>query len=425
MVDTTLNGQSFILKDVPAFKQKMLNWLKPFGIFCYLDNQGYAIAPQQVECLVAVGVRAFAQGDDLKVAENFFDKKRWLFGHLSYEVNNRLHQIPSGKKDQLEFPLFYFFEPQIVLEIKADCLIIHAPDPQKIFEEITCFSLAEEEYKNNLRGPQPVLSKEEYIQKVIELQAHILRGDCYEVNFCQAFFSGDTAIDPFSVFQKLMHVSPNPFSAFYRLHDKYLLCASPERFLMKKGQRLISQPIKGTAKRNLSSAEGDEKLKQGLRNSQKERAENVMVTDLVRNDLSRVCKEESVKVEELFGIYSFPQVHQMISSVSGEMKENVSFLEIMQATFPMGSMTGAPKHRVMQLIDEYEPCARGIFSGSVGYIKPDGDFDLAVVIRSLMYNERKKLLSYQVGSAITFYSDAEEEWEECMLKAEAIRKALT
>ena len=183
--------------------------------------------------------------------------------------------------------------------------------------------------------------------------------------------------------------------------------------------------MKGTIKRALSNEQEDEKLKEALRQNPKEQSENVMVVDLVRNDLTKVCKEYSVKVEELFGVYSFPQVHQMVSTISGELKDNISFSEIIAATFPMGSMTGAPKHSVMQLIDEYEPSARGIFSGSVGYIRPDGDFDFNVVIRSIMYNHSKNYLSYQVGSGITFYSDAEKEWEECMLKADAIKQVLT
>ncbi|MGZ3851130.1 MAG: chorismate-binding protein, partial [Flavisolibacter sp.] len=168
----------------------------------------------------------------------------------------------------------------------------------------------------------------------------------------------------------------------------------------------------------------DRELAHALRNSQKDQSENVMVVDLVRNDLARICREASVKVEELFGIYSFPQVHQMISTVSGRLKEGTGFSRILEATFPMGSMTGAPKHRVMELIDAYEERARGIFSGSVGYVSPEGDFDFNVVIRSIMYNARDHYLSYQVGSGITFYSEPEKEWEECLLKAAAIKKVL-
>jgi len=222
-----------------------------------------------------------------------------------------------------------------------------------------------------------------------------------------------------------MEISPNPFSAFYRLADRFLLCASPERFLSRKGNKLVSQPIKGTAKRDFSGESEDEKRKEDLRRSMKEQAENVMVVDLVRNDLTRICRDGTVKVDELFGVYSFPQVHQMISTISGELKENISFSQILEASFPMGSMTGAPKLSVMKLIDAYEISARGIFSGSVGYKRPNNDFDFNVVIRSILYNQTKQYLSYQVGSGITFYSEAEKEWEECMLKAEAIRKVLS
>ena len=269
-----------------------------------------------------------------------------------------------------------------------------------------------------------LLSKEEYIGKINKLKWHIQRGDCYEINFCQEFYAENAEIEPHRVFSELMKVSPNPFSAFYRLNDKYLLCASPERFLLKKNNQLVSQPIKGTMKRNLQDRRVDEALKKELRESPKEQSENVMVVDLVRNDLSRICEEGSVKVEELFGIYSFPQVHQMISTITGDLKKDMGLLQILNAVFPMGSMTGAPKHRVMELIDEYESQSRGIFSGSVGYISSEGDFDFNVVIRSIMYNSSEKYLSYQVGSGITFYSNAENEWEECLLKAEAIKKVL-
>jgi para-aminobenzoate synthetase component I len=229
-------------------------------------------------------------------------------------------------------------------------------------------------------------------------------------------------MDPLVIYKKLSEISPNPFSALYRLNDKWLICASPERFLKKERRKILSQPIKGTAKRIQDDKFRDEKSKADLFQSDKDRSENVMVVDLVRNDLSKVCIEGSVKVDELFGIYSFPQVHQMISTVSGELKSNISFTNILGATFPMGSMTGAPKKRVMELIEKYEKTKRGIFSGAVGYISTNSDFDFNVVIRSIMYNSSNKYLSFQTGSAITFYSDPEKEWDECMLKAEAMKK---
>ena len=231
-------------------------------------------------------------------------------------------------------------------------------------------------------------------------------------------------IDPLEIYLKLSELSPNPFAAFYKLHDKYLLCSSPERYLKKVGDKIFSQPIKGTSKRDLINATEDEKNKKDLAVNKKEISENVMVVDLVRNDLSRVCVEGSVKVDELFGLYTFPQVHQMISTVSGIINKDVTLADILKATFPMGSMTGAPKKSVMQLIERYEKTKRGLFSGAIGYINPDGDFDFNVVIRSLLYNSTNKYVSMQAGSAITFYSEAEKEYEECLLKMEAMKKVL-
>jgi para-aminobenzoate synthetase component 1 len=183
--------------------------------------------------------------------------------------------------------------------------------------------------------------------------------------------------------------------------------------------------MKGTAGRDLMDSANDEALKKVLESSAKEQAENVMIVDLVRNDLSKVCTDGTVKVDELFKIYSFPQVHQMISTISGELDPSVNFSDIVKATFPMGSMTGAPKRRVIELTEQYEVSSRGIYSGAVGYFTPEDDFDFNVVIRSLMYNKSTRYLSYHVGSGITFYSDPEKEWEECLLKAEGIKKVLT
>ena len=422
---TSLKSCTFPIADISGLKKKVLNWLRPFSTFCFLDNQQYSIAPHSAECLVAAGVRQWVSGDDIRVADDLFLKEQWLFGHLSYALKDNLHSLPSGKEDRVGFPPYYFFSPLVVMELKDSVITIHAADPEHVFAQLMEQPDQKREAALSIAEPMPVLSREEYIAKIRYLQADILRGDCYEINFCQEFFATGVELEPFAVFENLMDVSPNPFSAFYRLENSYLLCASPERFLAKRGSRLISQPIKGTSRRDTENPGNDETLRDAMKKSQKEQSENVMIVDLVRNDLTQVCKPASVQVDELFGIYTFPQVHQMISTVSGELAEDTPFSAIIEATFPMGSMTGAPKRSVMKLIDETEPSARGIFSGSVGYKAPNGDFDFNVVIRSVMYNQRSGYLSYQVGSGITFYSDAEKEWEECMLKAEAIKKVLT
>jgi para-aminobenzoate synthetase component 1 len=271
---------------------------------------------------------------------------------------------------------------------------------------------------------QPRLSREEYLERVEALRRHIRQGDCYEINFCLEYFASARGIDPTALYRQLSRLSPNPFAAYYKSGHSHLVCASPERFIQKMGSHIISQPIKGTSPRHPGDREEDLRSRVQLRQSAKDRSENVMVVDLVRNDLSRVCMRGSVKVEELYGVYAYPQVYQMISTVGGELDPTTGFADIVAATFPMGSMTGAPKHRVMELIDRYEPSNRGLFSGAVGYIDPSGDFDFNVVIRSLFYNDLTGYLSFFAGSGITWYSQPEMEYEECLLKARAMMRVL-
>lgn len=403
----------------------MLDWASRFDIFCFLDNAQYAIEPHGFEVILAAGESTALSSDNLKDIDHFIAQShKAVFGHLSYELKRILHQMPSGKVDSIGFPLFYFFNPQYLLSIQDNQLVIEAEEPDLIYMEIM-----EQQSIKRVLSSTPIairqrLTREDYLDKIKSLQDHIVRGDCYEINFCQEFYAENVIIDPIEAFLRLITISPNPFSCLYKLNEHVLICASPERFLTGKGNKLISQPIKGTIKRDLSDGKADQKLKDELQHSAKDQSENVMVVDMVRNDLSKVCINGSVHVDELFGIYSYPQVHQMISTISGIKRPGTTFSEIIEATFPMGSMTGAPKHRVMELIEEYETTARGIFSGSVGYINSNGDFDFNVVIRSIMYNIKDQYLSYQVGSGITFYSDPEKEWDECLLKAKAIRQVL-
>lgn len=408
----------------------MLSWANQFGIFCFLDNHDYQIGPNSIECILAAGSKRIYKADQGKALiglQGFIDiKKGWLFGHMGYDLKNEIEETQSKNADRILFPCVSFFEPEYIIRLSGKSLFIESPqDPELIFKKIM------ETSSGHLGMPyvpidlQHRISRHEYLETVDKLKNHILRGDCYEINFCQEFFSENVQIDPVNVYLQLSSFSPNPFSALYKSDDKYLVCASPERFLKKEGNKIISQPIKGTSSRFLSDKQLDIESRDRLYCSNKDRSENVMVVDLVRNDLSKVCVEGTVKVDELYGIYSFPQVHQMISTISGELKENISFTEIVRATFPMASMTGAPKKRVMELIERYEKSTRGIFSGALGYIAPDGDFDFNVVIRSIMYNATDKYISYMAGSGITFYSEAEKEYEECLMKAEAMKKALS
>ena len=266
--------------------------------------------------------------------------------------------------------------------------------------------------------------KEEYHEKVTAILQHIHRGDIYEANFCMEFYTENAHLEPVEIYQKLNAISRPPFATYFKNNHQFLLCASPERYLRKEGNRVISQPIKGTAKRH-SDKVSDEQSKTELAQNPKERSENVMIVDLVRNDLSHTATKGSVIVEELCEIYSFEQVHQMISTIVSTVEDATSPIEILKTTFPMGSMTGAPKISAMKIIEDLEATKRGLYSGAIGYFTPDNDFDFNVVIRSILYNAENEYLSFSVGSAITSQAVPEQEYEECLLKAKAMFEVLS
>lgn len=395
----------------------MLNWASRFNIFCLLDSNGYSSADSSFDLCLAAGVKRSYKDDITSLDEVISSGSKWLFGHLGFEFFNLQHF--HAKTPFVDFGKSFFFEPEYVLTLKGDQLVIYTDrHTEFIFKEINRCS-EEIDTGHHAVSFTHVLSKDEYIERLQGILSHIQRGDCYEINFCQHFYAAETQIDPYRAYLDLTKISPNPFAALYKLQDKFCISASPERFIKKQGNKLKSEPIKGTSKRS-SHAEEDERLKQLLKTSEKNRSENVMIVDLVRNDLSIVCEEGSVDVPSLFEIRSFPRVHHMVSTVTGKVSGNISFSSIMQAVFPMGSMTGAPKKRVLELTREFEKEPRGLFSGTIGYIKPGGDFDFNVVIRSLMYDETKKLLSFKTGGGITANSSPEEEYKESLLKAEAI-----
>ncbi|WP_020530188.1 anthranilate synthase component I family protein [Flexithrix dorotheae] len=350
-----------------------------------------------------------------------------MFGFFTYDLKNELEALTSRNPDYLNFPKLFFYIPKHLLKFNNDKIeILSVNDPQTIFEDIQQTSIINKNQHKILTHSKfhPRVEKATYLENVKAIQNHILEGDVYELNYCTEFFGNDIEIDPLETYIKLNGTSPMPFSAFQKLDDKFLLCASPERFLKKTDQNLISQPIKGTIRRGQNELE-DEKLKQELSSSEKERAENMMIVDLVRNDLAKSAITGTVKVQEIFGIYSFPRVHQMISTIQAKLKEDATCVEAIKNAFPMGSMTGAPKIEAMKLIDKYENSRRGLFSGAIGYFDPKQNFDFNVIIRSIFYNQTKKYLSYKVGSAITYDAIAENEFEECKLKAAVITQILT
>ena len=422
--------KTFILENVLEFKQRLLQWSQSYEEIIWLDSNTYN---NQIEYEAILAVEAFtALKTDAKQA---FDKleeyqittQDYLFGYLSYDLKEATENLTSKNFDGLHFPDLYFFQPKKIIKVKdnrAEFLYLKMVDDEieEDYNSINALTTRSTISKETTIFT-PRISKENYLEKVGEMKDHIQRGDIYEANFCQEFYIENQEIDPLQSYLELNEISSPPFAAFLRLEEHYALSASPERYIKKKGKKVISQPIKGTAKR-LNKPEEDEILKSNLQIDPKEIAENVMIVDLVRNDLSKTAFHGSVNVDELCKLYTFKQVHQLISTVSSQIREDVTPVEVLKTTFPMGSMTGAPKVSAMKIIEELEETKRGLYSGSIGYFTPDGDFDFNVVIRSILYNDHQKYTSCSVGSAITIQSIPENEYEECLVKVKALKEAI-
>lgn len=375
--------------------------------------------------LLAVGAEREVTGE-LDALNTFLkeNKGEYCFGFLSYDVKNQIEQLSSDNRLRVNFPELYFCIPKIVVELNgSDYCYLKGVEDQSVSKIIRDLHQPLNREVGNGIALTAALTKTEYVQEVTALLDEIQQGNAYEVTYCQEFYAENVSINPWTTYLDLHQRTNAPYSCFVRNGHNYLLSGSPERFLQKKGERLISQPIKGTAKRG-ETKEYDERVKEALMHNEKELAENVMIVDLVRNDLSRIAKRNSVQVDELCGLYTFETVHQLISTVSAEISTETTFVDIMKALFPMGSMTGAPKVSAMQLIEKHETFRRGLFSGTVGYIDPEGDFDFNVIIRSIMYNELEREISCPVGGAITIQSDPEQEYQECLIKIDALKKAL-
>ncbi|SOD93670.1 aminodeoxychorismate synthase component I [Spirosoma fluviale] len=355
------------------------------------------------------------------------DQPSFLVGYFGYDLKNQLEALSSRNPARLELPDVYFVEPEWVIDFSSDNAIVirGEGDTDQLLKQIAAYDSTQHQ---SVSPKVPVVvhgrvTSAEYEATVRRIKEHIVAGDVYELNYCIEFFAETIHLNPLATYRALNERSPMPFSNFIKLGDQYIIGASPERFLKKEGSGLITQPIKGTIRRGQTPDE-DAALRNQLIQSEKERAENLMIVDLVRNDLARSAVTGTVQVDELFGIYGFRQVYQMISTVSATLRDSVSWADALRHAFPMGSMTGAPKIRAMELIDELEVSRRGVYSGAVGFVTPDGDFDFSVVIRSLLYDAQRKYASFSVGSAITYDADPAQEWEECLLKASAIRQVL-
>lgn len=416
------------ISNLSEFKYKALSYANTFDICCFLDSNGFNDKYSKFDLLIAFGAKETLE---LNLDKDSFDKLKkfrvkndnWIFGGLSYDLKNEIEDLNSQNKDGLNFPDIFFFAPLHLVILKNNHLQIISNDSDNIFNQINETDIKEVSHfpKVNIKAR---LSKEDYLLKFLEIKNEIRLGNIYETNFCMEFYDDDCSISPTEVFKKLNLKSPTPFANFFKWKDKCIISATPERFLAKRKQKIISQPIKGTAKRSADNLE-DNEIKNQLYLHPKERQENVMIVDLVRNDLTKLAIKGTVKVEELFGIYSFKQVHQMVSTVICEIDYKTENIDVIKSCFPMGSMTGAPKIKAMQLMDNFENSKRGIYSGAIGYFDDENDFDFNVIIRSILYNSSNNYLSFHVGSAITHEAEAEKEYEECLLKIKAILEVLS
>jgi para-aminobenzoate synthetase component 1 len=382
-------------------KQKAAFWANQFPVAMVLDSNAceHAFGLGKYELLIAAGVKV-----ELESVSDGFEQLRkfkqqyaneWIFGWLTYDLKNQLEKLESKHADGIGFVPLYFFVPEKLIVIGQQGEIITGSE---WIDEIENFPVSETSISPIVLEAK--VSKADYLNNVNHIRTHIENGDVYELNYCVEFFAERIQTNAVVIYNQLKQKSAMPFASFVKHRQRYVMGASPERFISKRGNKLYSQPIKGTTKR-LPDAEQDRAQANHLLHSEKERAENLMIVDLVRNDLARTAQTGSIKVEELFGIYSFPQVHQMISTVSSTLSDKADAIDAIKYAFPMGSMTGAPKIMVMKLIEQYETTKRGLYSGAIGYIEPNGDFDFNVVIRSIQYNQQTGYLNYEVGGAIT------------------------
>jgi len=420
------------INSLNELKPRILSWAQQFEEVAWMDSNSFEDDHSRYRAILAVDAFTAIKTDSHNVFEKLEEyqttTKDWLFGYLTYDLKNDVENLSSSNFDGLDFPDLQFFQPKKIFffsetEVEIHYLNMVDDELESDWETIMNTPLSETTHKDNSVNISLRTSKDSYFEKLGAMLKHIERGDIYEANFCQEFYAENTSIDPVSTFLHLNKISLSPFATFLKFADFYALSASPERYMKKTGDVVISQPIKGTAKR-LSNSSEDKKMIEQLQADPKERSENIMITDLVRNDLSRIAKKGTVTVEELCKIYTFEQVHQMISTIRCEVKDSVSPVEIIKNSFPMGSMTGAPKVSAMKIIEQLEDAKRGLYSGAVGYFTPSGDFDFNVVIRSILYNKAKKYVSFSVGGAITAKSIPENEYEECLLKARAMRTVL-
>ncbi len=390
---------------------------EPFFLFRRVADRDRAVL-----CIGSVSVRDTPRFDGTGKASD------WWYGHVTYDHKEQLHGLRSPHAPETDLPSSEWHVPRWVIEWRAGHAVLHVrpdEDPHAVRELQERIAQPVRGHSGSMPGAWTSrTSRRQYLDQAAAFMQHIQRGDIYEVNYCierQAHWPG---LDPFAAFARLLERSAAPFAAFHRRGTQFTLCASPERFLTFQDERCWGEPMKGTRPRGRTPEE-DLQLKAELAADPKERSENIMALDVMRNDLSQVALPWSVKVEELCAVRSYPRVHQLVSTVTMQRRPDIGPFDVVNAAFPMASMTGAPKHRAMQLIDVLEDQRRGLYSGTLGFFAPDGTGDLNVVIRAVRYDTTSGLARLSTGSALTAQCDPVKEWEECAVKARSVIEALS
>lgn len=417
---------TFVPADVALFKRQLMAWLVPCSYQVLLDSaRTTQDAYGQYEWLAAACVQQVQPLQSWAQLEQAYGK-HWVFGAIGYEQKSAWEpKAVTAVPPLLPLPLVSFFVPDLVCYqlCGSNAIVLQCADPVRLLQQV----LAQTEPAAHT-GAQPLafasnFTRDRYLATIEKIKAHIVAGDTYQVNLAQQFTAQGHLPNPYYVFERLLANSPVPMAAYLRLGNYYALSTSPERFLKLAGDTLITQPIKGTTARGATPAQ-DEVQQRQLAASAKDQAENVMIVDMARNDLNRSCVPGSVQVPHLYQVQTFSRLHHLVSTVVGSKRPEVNALQAIANASPAASMTGAPKVRTMQLIDQYEGVGRGLYAGAIGYFDPAGGFDFNVVIRTLVYDAARSLCSYHVGGGITYDSDPAREYDETMLKALALQEVL-
>jgi para-aminobenzoate synthetase component 1 len=344
-------------------------------------------------------------------------------GYLTYDFGMEIMNVKRKNRRTVVIPDVYFgyYEDFILIDHLNGLTYIYTDDEEVIQKIKACKDKEYEAGEIESVTLKSNFTKEEFEDRVERVREYIRKGDVYQVNISQQYM-GEGHINPYDVYSRFRKANYGPYNAFLDIDGSYILSTSPEQFLRKRGEYITTRPIKGTVKR-VKDKEENEKLKDILYHSEKTRSELLMIIDLERNDLSRICVPGTVEVESLFEVEEYATVNHLVSTIKGKLLEGISFGDIIRGTFPGGSITGAPKLRSMEVIEELENVARSIYTGSIGYISNNGNMDLNIAIRTPIITQNG--VYYNVGGGMVWDSDPTDEYEETLHKGRALYKSLT